>query len=534
MSPIQERTALRLVWCLVLVAAIGPIWTVPRDIWDGVIGAYGLERGLYAGIHDWLVPGNWGLMYLMFRGMGWLSELLPVAPWVWVKLLLTASLIGISFETRQLCTGLLRWDERSSQTAAVLALAFPCWYLLYGSTFVYLVFIWWVFLGHRWLHEGKGLRLAAGYLLMLASFQVNSNFVMVFALEAARWSCRDQDTRWHWGRSIAVTGSAVLVYLVLRLAFPPGGLYAGYNNLVLPTSAAALISWVRAALMFATWLPLIVLPGVVGWWLMRGQRVAGTDAPLHSAVAVSLLFAGALFAYMAVGKGAPLFVVNLPFEWLGAGKHLGRDAGSWFFTTVDGWSTRHTFLFSVPAAIACVALLRFALGRPVAGATSRAWWGAFAVALVFNLAWMAHGHDAKLHRLAQEESIVRALQSRAAPPPGRLDLALVPRPAWSVWTYEANYWMWLAYQRAAWAVASVPLQDSRKDATWRDREEAVAGNSAGRDYYLMSEMQPGACTTRWRLELPAGLNGGSLWLDQLRVKPLEAAKVIPLAEDCAS
>lgn len=525
---LRERRLLAATWWVTLVLALGPIWTVQRDIWDGVIGAYGLDRHIYAGIHDWLVPGNWGLMYLIIRGVGWLSDLLPMAAWVAFKLLLTASVVGISFEARQLGASLLRWDERSCRVISILALAFPCWYLLYGSTFVYIVFIWWVFLGHRWLHGRSRAWAAAGYLLLLASFQVNSNFVMVFALEAARWVCRDRQVGWRWGRSLLVTGSAVAVYLVLRLVFPPQGLYAGYNNLILPTSREGIVAWVRAGLMFATWLPLIGLPALVGWALARGEPRQPDTGSGRALIAVSLLFVGALFAYMAVGKGAPLFVVNLPLAWLGAGQHLGRDAAGWFFTTADGWSTRHTFLLSLPASVASVGMLR---GASASG--SRAWWIAIGVALAAHLGWMVHGHAAKLRRFAQEESVVRALQARPAPPPGKVDLVLAPRPAWNTWTYESNYWMWLAHRRAAWAVASVPLQNPQGDAAWRDREEAVAAGAARRDYYLMSDYGPAACLTRWRIDLPQGLHGASLWLDRLGVRAVPPAGIADLGSACA-
>lgn len=524
----RERNSLTALWWVALAVALGPVWTIQRDIWDGVIGAYGLDRRVYDGIHDWLVPGNWGLMYLIIRGVGGLSDLLHVAPWVLFKLLLTASVIGLSLEARLLGASLLRWDDRSSRVLGILTLAFPCWYLLYGSTFVYVVFIWWVFLGHRWMHSPSRVRAAAGYVVLLASFQVNSNFVMAIALEAAHWACRDRQTHWRWGRSLLVAGSAVVVYLTLRLMFPPSGLYAGYNNLILPTSREGIVAWVRAGLMFATWIPLVGLPAMMGLALMRihPNRQPQPEAGKSLAVA-SLLFVSALFAYLAVGKGAPLFVVNLPLEWLGAARHLGREAGDWFFTTVDGWSTRHTFLLSLPAAVVSASLL-----RTVAASGSRNWWISIGVAIAANLGWMAHGHAAKLLRFAQEEAVVRGLRVHPAPEPGKVDLVLTPRPAWNTWTYESNYWMWLAYRQSTWAVASVPLTNVQGDAAWRDREDAVSAGAASRDYYLMSDYRPGVCVTRWRVDLPQGLHGASVWLDRLGVQTIPPAGITDLGPAC--
>ena len=100
-----------------------------------------------------------------------------------------------------------------------------------------------------------------------------------------------------------VAGSAVVVYLTLRLMFPPSGLYAGYNNLILPTSQEGIVAWVRAGLMFATWIPLVGLPAMMGLALMRihPNRQPQPEAGKSLAVA-SLLFVSALFAYLRVGR----------------------------------------------------------------------------------------------------------------------------------------------------------------------------------------------------------------------------------------
>lgn len=532
----SDVSRLRALWWLALLLVLGPLWLVQRDVWDGVIGSYGLQRGVYKGIHDWLVPSNWGLMYLIVRAMGWLSELLAVPHWVWAKLLLCASVIGISLESRRLCAGMLGWGERDSRAAGLLALTFPCWYLLYGSTFVYLVFVWWMFLGHRWLHGASRWRQAAGFVLLLASFQVNSNLVMVFALEAARWLCRDRGQTWSWRRSALIALCAIGVYLALRLVFPPQGNYAGYNKLVMPLSVEGVVAWVRAALMFATWLPLIAAPAVLGWMLARTEPREARD-PRRELLAIALLFGGALFAYMAVGKGAPLFVVTLPLQWLGAGAHLGREAGQWIYTTVDGWSTRHTFLLSVPAAIASVGLLRIAVSRAEGTAAPRSWWAGLAFALVADLLWMLHGHGAKLARMAQEEAIIQALRATPAPPAGRLDLQLAPRPGWSVWTYEANYWMWLAHGRAAWAVAAYPRpqpgQPVAAEPAVVDRESAVAATQL-RDFNVMSDYPPGGCATVWQVRLSEGLGASDYLLARVGARPVPPAALSESARRCDS
>jgi hypothetical protein len=225
---------------------------------------------------------------------------------------------------------------------------------------------------------------------------------------------------------------------------------------------------------------------------------------------VGLLLAGALFAYMAVGKGAPLFVVQLPQGWLGTGKHLGRAVQGWMYTTADGWSMRNAFLFSVPAAIAVTWLVRLVVQRR--DPAGLAWGIALSFALVTNLAWLANGHAVKLARLAQEQSVVRGLRIQPPPPEGTVDLELAAPVGWSAWSYEANYLFWLAYRRSAWAAAlSGPGEDGRRAAL--DERDAALRSPLPKVHFLMDQLPEVRCHSAYAVELPSGLNAFSALAD---------------------
>lgn len=531
----QVRT-LKILWWVALVAVCLPIILVKSDVWDGVIGAYGLARNDFSGIREWLIPSNWGLAYLMLRAVQALALATSIPPWIWVKLLLIASVVGLSCETRLLCRRVLGWGEGDSRLAALLALSFPCWYVLYGSTFIYLVFMWAVFAGHRFLHEGatRAHRLG-GFVLMLLSFQVNSNLVMIFCLEAVRWLYRPRAQRWHWGRSALIATAAVVVYLALRLVWTPSGPYAGYNNLVWPFSEVGARTWLRAMLMATTWLPLLLTPAAAAWVIAETARVLPTqhEPRRRELAAIVLLLAGGLFAYMAVGKGAPLFVINLPVAWLGVASHLGKSAPGWLYTTADGWSMRNAFLFSVPAAIAGTGLIRWVLhARGPGGRTATAWYGAVFVALAINLALLANGHAAKQLRAAQEESIVRALRGQPAPPSGTVDIQISPAVGWSVWTYEANYWLWRAYGRAAWAAAAFTADPLDRRRALADREQALA-STLSRAVSLMDEAGLPGCHSAMSVQLPDGLGPFSYSLDLFGLQTLAPARLAGADTRCA-
>lgn len=520
---------------VIAVLVLAPIWLVQRDVWDGVIGTYGLERHDFSGIYHWLIPSNWGLVYLMLRGIELISAATAVPPWVWVKLLLCATVIGLAREARLLCRRVLGWNESDSRFAELVALCFPCWYVLYGSTFIYLVFIWCAFAGHRLMHEGTGRpRQAAGYALMLLSFQVNSNFVMICALEGMRWLYRRKDQVWRWSRTALVIGSAVAVYLSLRLIWTPTGPYVGYNNLVWPFSKQGMRTWVRAAAMALTWMPLLIAPAAVAWLAAR-RRDGLVEAPLlnrvipREAATVTLLLAGALFAYLAVGKGAPLFVLQLPEGWLGTGTHLGKVARGWLYTTADGWSMRNAFLLSVPGSIAIVWLVRLALaGREQHGA---GWRAALVTALILNLGWLAEGHATKLLRFAQERAIVRALQAHTPPTRGTVDLKIAEPVGWTAWSYEANYLFWLAYRRSEWAAAIFENDDPSRRAALDERGQALS-SPLPKVHFLMDQLGATNCHTTYLAELPAHLGPFSAIADSLGLMEVPPARLRILEATC--
>jgi hypothetical protein len=532
--PIEDGFVLRAldaVWWTALLAVLLPSFLVHRDVWDGVIGAYGLERGDLSGIYQWLVPSNWGLIYLMLKGVLALATLTAIPALFWIKLIIAGSVIGLAHETRLLCSRMLGWREIDSRFAGLLTLTFPCWYLLYGSTFVYLVFIWAVFVGDRWMHEGRNrFCRMGGFVVILLSFQVNSNFVMICALEAVRGLYRDKETGWHWIRPAAVVGTAVTIYLSLRLIWPPNGSYAGYNNLVWPFSAKGRVAWARAMLMAVTWLPWVAAPAGAAWLIGRRTEVSGrVRLDGREAAAVALLVGGALFAYMAVGKGAPLFVIDIPLHWLGTGTHLGKPSATWLYTTADGWSMRNAFLLSVSGAIAATWLLRVVTSP--GPRRTLAWRAACALAFVVNGAFLVNGHAAKQLRMAQEAAIIRGLEGHRPFPSGTIDVEITPGVGWSVWTYEANYWFWTAYRRSAWAVAAFTDEPSDRARALTERDDAMV-SSLPRVHFLMDQADLPGCHSSIQVQLPEGLSATSFAADTFGIARIPPATVVERAVEC--
>lgn len=533
---LSPRRSFNLLFAVVAMLVLGPPWLVQRDFWDGAIGTYGIVRRDFSGIYEWLVPSNWGLVYLLLRGVEFLVASTGIPPWLWIRLLVCLSVLGIAVEARLLCSGVFKWSERESNFAALVVLSFPCWYVLYGATFIYLVFIWMIFAGHRLLHGINAKAQALGYVLVLLSFQVNSNFVMIFALEGIRLACHRGDRPYAWGRALLVTGSAVMVYLGLRLVWPPAGAYQGYNNLVLPVSREGLLAWLKASAMAVTWLPLLAAPAAAAWWFARRSGAASPGRRLQfqprEALAVALLLAGGLFAYMAVGKGAPLFVIRLPHGWLGTGMHLGQAAPGWFYTTADGWSIRNAFLFSLPAGVCSAFLVRTVLvSRIDPSLRGQALRLALATALTFNAVWLVQGHAAKQLRAAQELSVIRGLKQLPAPAAGLVDLSVQQAVGWTSWSYESNYLMWLAYGRSSWSAALYGTSESGRDAALREREESLQSPLPPATF-VMDTKPLNACRTTLEVSFPDTLGPSSMLSDVVGLTPVPAARILVKNRNC--
>ncbi len=533
-DPVDRIAPPNWAWVLIsLLLGLGAIWLIPYEGHDGVIVGQAVESGDWRGVRMAWLGTNWVLLYPLFRINDWLAAQTGVPYWVWGKLVLSASVCGLAHEARLLSQQVLGLSRAQSAWTGVLVLVFPGWCMLYGTGWMNIVFMWAVFAGHRIAcQRSLGLRVC-GMLLMLASLQVNSNLVVLPALEAMRWLTGQAGPRpWAVVRSIWVGAAVLGVYALLRWVSPPQGLYAGYNSLLWPSNWHNLQQVAKASAMFATWLALLIPAVMAAIWARQGKHLSsgyislappatglGLPSTIRHGMAVLLLGFATVFPYIMVGKGAPLFVLPwIPVQGSAQSAALANTSTAVVMHLFDGWNARHTWLMSVPL---CIASVLIATGG--ASPVRMKWWGVVG-AWLLSAAWLITGHHAKLSRYLDEQSLVRALQLAPAPPAGEVDLEASPSRRWLSTGDTTNYLMWRAYRQSIWA-ADLYFEG---EPSWRDilltrrasfaRQPSIPGKeNLVTLTNLMQDYRYTGCRThyvvQWVTQPPSALLTSGLWPD---------------------
>ncbi len=492
---------------LSVALGLAPIWLVQYDMWDGVAAAYAIESNDFSGLKAWLLDSNWWLLYAAYRAIAWCADFTGL-PWLWfAKAVASAGVIGMAIEVRLFAKDVLKLDAPSAVFAAVLLPLLPFTYMLYDSVHLVIVFAWLALLGVRWVHHQGAGHNVMGWILIGASFQLNSNFAFVLGLELARWMCWDKPSGWHVRRSFSLLCFAVAVYLATRFLSAPSGLYAGYNNLLNPLVPGSLFRQLSAVAMFATWgvFPFgILLFASTIWLTTRRHQLAWSFKALMVSSgrpvvpALLVLLASASLPYIALGKGPALFFpawAASKFAFSGVAAVRGDG---WLTLAVDHWIGRHAFLWVIPVCLSCAALV---------GAMPKPWRNALmAGTLIQAIFWSGAGHWAKINRAANEQHIVQALKQMPAPPSGSMvDVLVVPNLPYLFSTLETNYLLVRSWSKARYLGVTYFRGGSTQSLVQTGRNhviQAVAGSPAFAAANVTADLKWTSCTRQYQVNLP--------------------------------
>ena len=280
--------------------------------------------------------------------------------------------------------------------------------------------------------------------------------------------------------------------------------------------------------MFATW-GLLLLPAAR--LLTAGRPTASAaakSAPAAGSRSLLVLFALVVVAclpYVMVGVGSPLVSptrgsgsVSAALASIGAGT---GPVTVWY----GGWGARHLLLMMIPLAWLTVwSAQRTRFGELALVAS---------IALFATLAVL--GHWAKLHRIAQEATVVKLLSSVPPPPDGRLDLLLAPSVNYVNVLYESHYLLDKAYARTTWAAFMVP--DHPDVRTWAEADRATALAQPKRELVRILQMMAQyewsrQCKTTARITLPELSATDVLWRAEHATQQLPMARLEPVSSDC--
>ncbi|RYX97692.1 MAG: hypothetical protein EOO28_02310 [Comamonadaceae bacterium] len=507
LSPSPRRAA----WLfpvLVFVAAVLPLWGLSRDFNDGVIGEFAYSTGLTEGLDFWLVLSNWFGHEALYLAAMWLGSTSGLPAWVFIKLWMTLTVGGMAFETFRLAR-LHGYKYPHALAASAVAASFPAFAVLYSSSVMHAGFAWLGLLSHRLLFWKKGWPQAAGLLLTVISFQLNANLVLLIMLGlVAMWL-----QGWQRRREFAATVvSAVLFYLMFGMLFPPVGEYAGYNRILLPTSAANIRKILESVALYGSWATLLVVPLAVGWATGRWPRArlapqglarsatattAATAAtpPAWQKPAIALvLTASAALPYILVGKGAPLFLPGPPqgssVIWA-----MYASTGDFFHLTLDAFMVRQATTMAAPFALLTIALHEM-LSAPLALRRARlAFFAGVAASIAIQLTLLYWAHLSKWKQAHWDRQIVLALKKIGPPPAGYVNISLAPVRSYQYPAGESNHLLWYAYGDVRW-LGAVYYRD---DGTWekiirriRDDYAVKMGDAPPREWlqYLLMDSFP--------------------------------------------
>lgn len=483
MSGLTENPQRLAIWIGLLVVGV-PLLLSPFDYWDGRIMYYALDTHQDIGVREWFFTSGWIIQYYIFAAVQRLDDLTGLHGLWFFRLIILASVCGLIYEAARFYRETLRLPASWAGLGAMVVALFPAWNVFVASSviFIYIMCSWLVLLALRLLHQSSCIQMAFGVVVLLISFQLNSNFIFAMALAAvyllAGWlEARRMNVAGFW-RFAGICALSVGAYLLLKSLFTPSGLYEGYNQMHLPHSLKEVLKLAVELLRYCQY-PLLVAAVLLGGYV--GLRVLGIAKravapekltwPLLWPIAASLmLLFAAMLPYVIVGKPADLRAIM-----------------------VD-WNPRHTFLMAMP-----LGLFMASFGRLLSHRLAVSWRSfapAFAV-LVILLVMQQASFWHKLARGAYEAGMIAALAKETPPPAGLVKVIAPQMPAARLRYYESNWLFAMAYGREAWFTRVVPSEkEDINPPAWVDAEGL--SNAAHRSKHIMRDFETG-CVSQMRI-----------------------------------
>lgn len=429
---------------LALVFVGLPVILAPFDFWDGRILDHALDTQQNAAVEDWFMSSGWAIQYWIFTGVQNLAQATGVSGATLFDLVALFSMGGVVVETIRFGHGIAGLNRNWAVIMGCFVAVFPAWSTLLSSVlFIYVLCTWLILLAARLIFDASSWKVLLGFLILILSFQLNSNFVFAIALGASYFALSfiklGRIDRASLLRSIAITILAVGGYLILKLSFTPTGLYADYNEILAGGLIAQIPGLLEGIVNYAQYpvvIFIILSAGHVALLILRLVGISRTtdeglhidDSPMRPSIWPTLLaiflIGAAAFPYVVVGKSS-----NLSY--------------------IYEWNQRHTVLLALPAAfflVLCARLLATWFRCP--GGLCALLPAVLAVAVFAG--FQLNATSSKLARGAYEAGMIAALEGEPAPGPGVVLIKATNMPEPGLRFYESNWLMVQAYDREDW------------------------------------------------------------------------------------
>lgn len=408
---------LKIFFLFLSAIVIYPLLTTTTDLWDGSIVDYAAKTGNLAIFDTWFYESGWPLVAELYKLLHLFSAHIGVDYKTAANFAISACFLLSALEVYLISYRSLHLSKFPSLLGGGLVLVMPSLALYLSSIFLmHAVFIYFCLIGSRFYLEDMRLKKALGIILVLVSFQHNSNPLMFFTILGGAYLFAGR-------REFFIDASVLLmcavVLFLFKNCFPAHGLYVGYNSISL-SHLVDLGLWKHYLIYISFFYsPLLIF---------LAAAIYSNPKHFSPVVIFIILILINCFPYMIVGKYPILEEMGSP----------------------DGWS--HRFVINLYV-MSCLFFAAFLDANLKFGSKSTAVSSLFIYCLFFcfSAGVLFYSYSAKSKSLLYQELFIDQLKRQKPPMPG---FVFVENTTTSPTSYEMNYYFYKAYGKAAWASSS--------------------------------------------------------------------------------
>jgi hypothetical protein len=417
-----------------------PMLSLPRDMWDGTIIEYASLIDDFSGLKTYFFESTWFLQYPLSLAIIEISQILNMSYKNLNALVVLLFMFIFLRETLFLAEHQIKLSKPASYFALALVATFGTWGVLLSSIMTFHLACMAIgLLSVRTIHTKTLSSTLLGLTALLISLSLQSLSAFLPVLSYIYDLSERSQVRQLWfskpsKQTTLIFGTCIAFYLVIRLFYPPSGLYENYNNLVIG-SFEGLAKAAFSSLALGTFLiPIFLIVACLSLLaIVVDNKTINPTNEVNSynpkwVVWLLILFCAGLFPYAAVGKYTALWAIG-------------------------DWSSRQAFLLVLPTCLFTALCLQILYDKFSAGLLRTCILTGGAVIFLFHLMLLTIDIEHKSNRqifVTQLENIMRANEDRLSP--GLLEIVGSNLPTPTFRTYEANFLMYSATGKANWFV----------------------------------------------------------------------------------
>lgn len=415
-----------------------PMLYLPRDMWDGTIIEYASLKYDFSGLKSYFMESNWFLQYPLSVAIIEISKILDMSYKNLNALVVFILMLIFLRETLLLAERQFRLSKLNSYFTIALVATFSTWGVLLSSIMtLHLACMAIGLLSVRMIHNKNLMPTSIGLIALVISLNLQSLLVFLPVLSFIYDLSERNQVRHSWlvkptKQTVLIFFTCVIYFTVIRLFFPPTGLYENYNSIDISNFDELTKVAFSSLAMITFLLPifLIVVCIYILSFIVEKKTIKSINKeniPTAKQIAwLLLLFCSGLFPYAAVGKFSTLWGIG-------------------------DWGSRQAFLIVLPTCLFTVLCLQSLYNKFSSGLIKRCVLIGAAVIFLFHMMLLTIDIKHKSNRqmfVTQLEDLIQANEEKLRP--GILEIIGVNLPTPQFRPYEANFLMYSATGKANW------------------------------------------------------------------------------------